>query len=223
MAKADSFLDSLEEGDRAALAERWTVRRYRPKEMIIAHDEQTGDVFFVLEGHARATIYSEGGKAVAYRDIKPGGIFGELAAIDRKPRAASVLGLDAVVVAKLSEAAFREIVMSRPGIAWALLTHLALQTRRMTERIYEFSTLVVRKRLVRELLRLAVREDHPESEASIDPAPTHSDLAARISTHREAVSREISVLAKSNLLEKRGGRLILCDIAKLEALCREED
>ena len=66
----------------------------------------------------------------------------------------------------------------------------------MTERVYEFSTLVVRKRLIRELLRLAEDNEQREGSASISPAPTHFDLAARISTHREAVSREMSALAK---------------------------
>ncbi len=189
--------------------------------MIIAHDDMTREVFFVLEGGARATVYSEGGRAVAYRDIGPGDIFGELAAIDGKPRSASVVALDRVRVATLPEAAFRAIVSSRPGIAWALLAHLALQTRRMTERIYEFSTLIVRKRLVRELLRLAEGVDI--GKASINPAPTHADLAARISTHREAVSREMSALAKHKLVEKRGGVLVLCDVSELQALCREDE
>ena len=223
MTAPDSFLSKLEEVDRHALAERWTVRHYQGKEMIIAHGEQTRDAFFVLEGRARATVYSEGGKAVAYRDIEPGGIFGELAAIDGRPRSASVAALDRVLVAKLSEGAFRQIVSSRPGIAWALLTHLALQTRRLTDRVYEFSTLVVRKRLVRELLRLALSDDRFDGRASIDPAPTHSDLAARISTHREAVSREMSALAKQKLIEKRRGVLLLPDPPGLQALCRDDE
>ena len=153
----------------------------------------------------------------------PGGIFGELAAIDGRPRSATVIGLEPVLVAKLPQGAFREMVRSHPDFTWVLLTHLALQTRRMTERIYEFSTLVMRKRLVRELLRLAEPDGSVAARASIRPAPTHSDLAARISTHREAVSREMSALAKLKLIEKRKGLLVLPDIGRLEALCHEEE
>ncbi len=222
MISPGSFLGKLAESDRASLAKHWVVRGYEHKEMIIAHDDKTREVFFVLEGSALATIYSEGGKAVAYRDIGAGDIFGELAAIDEKPRSASVVGSGRVLVARLPEAAFREVVTSRPGIAWALLTHLASQTRRMTERIYEFSTLVVRKRLIRELLRLAERAEAGAGDASIKPAPTHAELAARISTHREAVSREMSALAKQKLINKHGNILVLSDIAALEALCRED-
>jgi len=214
-----SFLGRLDESDRAALAERWNVRRYGRKEMIIAHDEESRDVFFVLEGRAEATVYSGSGKAVAYRDIEPGGIFGEMSAIDGAPRSASVTALDDVVLARLPESAFREIVDARPGIAWALLTHLTFQMRRMTERIFEFSTLVVRKRLIRELLRLADRDGM----VSIKPIPTHADLAARIGTHREAVSREMSWLAKQGLIARRKDELHISDRTTLEELCGEEE
>jgi hypothetical protein len=91
--------------------------------------------------------------------------------------------------------------------------------RLLTERVYEFSTLVVRKRLIKELLRLA--EQGGENDARIDPAPRHFDLAARISTHREAVSREMSALAKKRFIGKRGRALVLLDVAALTALCSE--
>ena len=47
---------------------------------------------------------------------------------------------------------------------------------------------------------------------------THLDIANRISTHREAVSREISELNKSGILKKATGKLIIQDVAKLESL-----
>jgi CRP-like cAMP-binding protein len=223
MAAPGSFLAKLDDADRAALERRWTVRQYDRNEMIIAHEDAGRDVFFVLEGRARATAYSERGRAVTYRDIEPGDIFGELAAVDGIARSASIMALDKVRAACLSDAAFREIVESRPTFAWALLTHLSAQVRRMTERVYEFSTLVVRKRLIRELLRLADDDGEGKGKASIRPAPIHSDLAARIGTHREAVSREMSALAKAKLIEKQGGSLALNDLGMLKLLGSGEE
>jgi CRP-like cAMP-binding protein len=223
MTGSAAFLSRLAEADRAALAARWTVRHYQRDEMIIAHDESGRDVFFVLEGRARATAFSERGRAVAYRDMEAGDIFGELAAIDGRARSASVVALEAVRAARLPEAAFRDIVNARPTFTWALLEHLSGEMRRMTDRIYEFSTLVVRKRLIRELLRLAEESQQAEGRAAIAPAPTHFDLAARISTHREAVSREMSALAKRKLVEKRGGTLVIRDLAGLKALAGGDD
>jgi CRP/FNR family transcriptional regulator, cyclic AMP receptor protein len=217
------FLSRLNQADQAALAARWAVQHYQREEVILAHDDFGRDVFFVLEGRARATIFSEGGRAVAYRDIGAGDIFGELAAIDGKARSTNVVALEPVRAAKLPEAVFHDIVNTHPGFTWALLEHLSGQMRRMTDRVYEFSTLVVRKRLIRELLRLAEGANSGEGEVSIKPAPTHFDLAARISTHREAVSRAMSELARRKLIEKRRGALVLRDLETLKTLGSYED
>jgi CRP-like cAMP-binding protein len=220
---SESFISSLDKECRIALEQRWVTRRYARKEMIISHEEQSRDVFLVLEGQARATIYSEGGVAVAYRDIGPGGIFGELAAIDGRPRSASVVAVESMRVARLSASAFRDLVDSGSGFTWPLLIHLAGQVRRLTDRVYEFSTLVIRKRLIRELIRLAKESDSTDGEALIERPPTHVDLAARISTHREAVSREMSALVRSGLINKRGNALILRDVATLKVMCRDAE
>ena len=207
--------------ERDALAARWKVRSWTRDEVIVAHDEPGRDVFFVIEGRARATVFSEGGRVVAYRDMEPGDIFGELSAIDGNPRSASVVALEDIRGARLPGSAFREIVNTHPAFAWALLEHLSIQMRRMTERVYEFSTLVVRERLIRELLRLSEATPESGGQARITPVPTHSELAAKISTHREAVSREMSSLAKLGLIKKSGHDLLLRDLAALRALANE--
>jgi CRP/FNR family transcriptional regulator, cyclic AMP receptor protein len=219
----DSFISKLDQSERAALEERWSIRHFARGETIISHEEQSRDVFFVLQGRARATVYSEAGVAIAYRDIETGGVFGELAAIDGRPRSATVVAVEALRVARLPEVAFRGLVNNLPAFRWTLLDHLASQVRRLTDRVYEYSTLFVRKRLVRELLRLANGLDGSEGEAIIQPAPTHVDLAARISTHREAVSREMSAMAKKKLLVRRGDALLLPNLAALQKLSRDDD
>jgi CRP/FNR family transcriptional regulator, cyclic AMP receptor protein len=113
--------------------------------------------------------------------------------------------------------------MTHPTFAWMLLEHLSAQLRRMTERVFEYSTLVVRKRLIVELLHRAEKAALVDGEVSISPAPTHSELAATMSTHREAVSREMSDLAKRGLIEKRGSRLLLHDVSALRALVDKKE
>ena len=58
-------------------------------------------------------------------------------------------------------------------------------------------------------------------EALLSPAPSLSDIANRISTHREAVSRELSRLGSVGLLRRERGDLRITDIARLEMLVRE--
>lgn len=223
MTAAPAFLSRLCEADLALLSGRWGVHGYKHGELIIAHGDCDRDVFFLLEGRARVTLFSEDGKEIAYRDITPGDIFGELACIDGKARSASIVALETTRAARLSATTFRELVESHPNLAWTLLEHLSTLLRRMTDRVFEFSTLVVRKRLILELIRQAEEIGPVDGRVMIEPAPTHFELAAQISTHREAVSREMSALSKRGLIAKRGHGLVLNDVAALEMLAGREE
>lgn len=205
------LFDSLPEALRADILGRLQRRTYARGTTVVRHLDDTRDVFFVHTGRARATIYTDSGKVIEYREIHPGGFFGELAAIDALPRSTSVEVVEEAEISRLALGDFRELIETESAFAWAMLTHLSKHIRIMTERILEYSTLLVRERLLRELIRLSAFGE-PQGEDGhviVRPAPTHFDLAARISTHREAVSREMSTLVKSGMLEKRGGALWL--------------
>ena len=219
MTRSPTFLSRLGDAAVAALSKHWIVRRYTPGERIVAHGESGRDVFFILEGRARVTLFSENGREIFYGDRGPGDIIGEVSAIDGKVRSA----LEPTRAARLPAPAFRRLITDHPDFSWALLEHLSSGIRHMTERVYEFSTLVVRRRLILELLRRADERNESNSRVFIDPAPTHFELAASISTHREAVSREMSVLAKRGLIERCGRRLLLCDLTALELLAGDDE
>ena len=103
----------------------------------------------------------------------------------------------------------------------ATLRHVTAEVRRLSERVLEFSTLVVQNRIHAELLRLAADSGHRAGQALLSPAPSLSDIADRISTHREAVSRELSRLVSVGLLRRERGGLKITDVARLEMLVRE--
>ena len=196
-------------------------RRYGPREAIIDHLDTSDDVFFLLTGNARVTIRSADGKAVSFRELGPGGMFGEYAAIDGRPRSAAVEALTPCLVVSMRSAAFRELAVTEPKVAKILLEHFVREIRELTTRVYEFSTLAVRNRVQAELLRLA-RLAAPEGKtARIVPAPTHAEIASRTSTHREAVTREFNRLAKLGLLQQQSREFWITDVDRLAALVQD--
>ena len=100
--------------------------------------------------------------------------------------------------------------------------HLVGLIRRYSQRVYELSTLSVEERIRMQILRLAWERGNGASSATLDPAPSLADLASIVSTTREAVSREISRLAREGLVERKGRTLIVHDIAKLSATVEGE-
>ena len=124
--------------------------------MIIGHQDQSFDVLFLVNGHARVNIYSLMGKRVSFREIRRVRFFGELSElIDRHPRSASVEAITACSAIVVPRQAFLKTVQEEPVFMLSVMvTHdrhkVAYGTRR-----FEFSTLAVRNRVHAELLRIA--------------------------------------------------------------------
>ena len=129
-------------------------------------------MFFLAAGKARVIIYSPEGKAVVFRDLKAGSMFGEIAAIDRGPRSASIEALEACTVASLTADQFEGLMLREPSAAVAALRHLTAEVRRLSERVLEFSTLVVQNRIHAELLRLVADAGQQDGQALLSPAPS---------------------------------------------------
>ncbi len=195
---------------------RW--KRYREDQQIISHLDNSTDVFLVIEGTVRVFIYSASGKEITFRDFAAGQSFGELAAIDGLPRSATVTSLTDSLIASMSAELFREILRIYPGVAATLVKELAGIVRAMTQRVFEFSALAVGNRVHTELLRLARDHMIDDNTALIRPAPTHAEIASRISTHREAVTRELSQLSHDGLVERQPGALFVRDVERLARL-----
>jgi hypothetical protein len=119
-----------------------------------------------------------------------------------------------------SPSALIQVLNGHPTAASGMLRHLVSQLRKMTSRVYEFSTLAVRHRIHNELLRLAHGGEQDNGAAIISPAPKHTDIASYIGTRREAVSRELSYLTRMGLIERQAGRLVIKDIARLAQMAQ---
>jgi hypothetical protein len=65
------------------------------------------------------------------------------------------------------------------------------------------------------MLRLARNHAQGRKIAIIAPAPTHSAIASRVSTNREAVTRELGELGRAGLLVRRRDALIVPDVDTL--------
>src|SRR5262249_32302676 len=61
---------------------RCAWKRYAPGEPILDYLDKSDDVFFIVLGEVRVTIYSSVGKAVSFRELPAGEMFGEFPAID---------------------------------------------------------------------------------------------------------------------------------------------
>ena len=204
-----ALFKDLTDDDLAWISDKAIVRRHPPQDELLNFLDDTSDVYFVLEGRLRVTLYSHDGKETIFRDIAEGEVFGELAAIDGRPRSANVVALSECLVATMTSASFQSLVTTNPTVCMALMQHLTRQVRTLTERVYQLGTWTVRYRLFAELLKLGRYGQAGSEEIVIRDFPTHGEIASRISTHREAVSKELSQLTKAGVIRQQGRTLVI--------------
>lgn len=203
------------------LAQQCRWRRFEPGQRVVSREAQDHDVYLIIAGRVRITAFSAAGRQVTFRDIAAGDWFGDLAAIDGRARSADVEALDEAVLASMTPAAFKRLLHEYPVVCDCVLDRLAALVRDLTERIFDFSTLGVQNRLHTELLRLAREAGIEGNAARLAPAPKHSDIAGKVSTYREQVTRELSAMVKQGLLRREKGALVIPDVARLEGIVAE--
>ena len=208
--------------DRRDLAQRCVCAHYQAGQQIVSCHDDSREVFFLISGRAQATIFSLSGKQVTLQDLGPGDMFGELSAIDGQPRSAHIVALGDSLICSMAPEDFMKAVHQYPAVADVTLKRLTGMVRMLSERVFEISALPVRDRIHAELLRLAIQNQVGGNDNSvvIRPAPTHSDIANHIGTHREGVTRELNRLRQAGVLDRQGGGLIISDLARLRGMVR---
>jgi CRP-like cAMP-binding protein len=195
--------------DLAPFEARANWRRFDPEEVLVDFDEPSTDVYFLLSGEVRVLMRTASGKEVILYEMKPGDLFGELAALDGVPRSANVTALTRGEACMMPASVFKEILFSHQPVAERLFCLMASRIRELNARFMEQTVLDLRHRLYWELLRLSTPRQDRSGERVITPPPFHHIVAARIGCRREQITREFTMLTQEGLIERTRGALIL--------------
>jgi CRP/FNR family transcriptional regulator, cyclic AMP receptor protein len=206
---------------RAALRVRSRSARARKGQFILSEGAPSTDVYFIVSGMVQFSLISSLGRETILRNMSDGQLFGELAAIDGQPRSVNAIALKDSELAVLTAADFRGFIGDVPAAGLWIAELLAARVRDLTAKTFELATMPVANRLQGELLRMcdAVGKwDVGGDGCDIDNFPIHAELAARIGTHREAVSRELSQLAQEGVIAQQGRTLRIFSVIRLRAI-----
>lgn len=212
------LLEGLDSAALEKLSGALDWRRFQAGHQVITRNAPDRDVYLVIAGKVQVVAFSASGKQITYREMGAGDHFGELAAIDGRARSADVIALEDSLLAIMSQATFHALLARHEALRERMLRGLVAFVREMTDRVFELSTLGVRNRVHAELLRLARRAGVAGNVARICPAPRHGDIASRVSTYREQVTRELSMLTTQGVIAREGNCLVVLDVVRLENL-----
>lgn len=219
LAGIDAF-KALDATQRALVALRCNGRVYQAGEIVVDAGVAGTDVYFIVTGSVTVTQAGASGKQTPFSIQRAGEMFGELAAIDGEPRSAEIVCVGETALVWLTRPAWQAVLDEFPSVGAFVMQHLVGMVRRLSTRVHEFTTLSVRQRLHLALLRIAERGEQATLDAAGIPLalPKQELLAGLISTHREAVTKELSALRKDGILGKQGPQLVVLNIRRLRKL-----
>lgn len=207
--KGIRILRSLDAAEIAALNHRCSWRRVQPDEWLIHQDDTGTETYFLIDGALRIIMNTFGGSDVILADMNAGDYFGEMPAIDGQPQSAGVIAIRESTVASMPASVFKQLLHRHPLVIEHVLRDFVCRMRSLQQRISELQTLSIRRRIYAELLRQSRADPIDEIHGRVSPVPRHAELAARVGTRRETVTRELKALERAGFFTKCSGALVI--------------
>ena len=195
-----------------ALAHGAVQRSYEPGAVIWFEGTEPRGVFVMLEGEVKVVRSADGRQHVIHR-AGAGSTLGEVPLFADGSYPASAIAVRRTRCLVLQRERLQRAIDDHPEIARLFLRHLARRVRHLVDRIDERSSIGVRARVARRLLR----KDKASPGEWFALGRTQEELAEELGTVREVVARALSELRESGAAESDGrGRYRVIDSRLLE-------
>lgn len=206
----ESFLARLRLTDRDFLLSGCVPRRYPANAVLFHHGDLSAFAIFLISGWVKVSTDSPNGHEALLAIRGPGDVLGELAAIDGRPRSATVRTLMPARAAVLPADRFMSRLRQRPDIAIALLGDVADRLRDSDSQRLGFGAHTVPERLAAYLLELAQRHGTAVAGGTeIDVPLSQRELAGAIGASREAIARCLRILRERRVVVTRRRRVVI--------------
>lgn len=170
--------------------------------LFMPHDD-ANCVFVVKTGRLRVYIPTEGGLHVFLADLSVGDIVGEVSAISGNREPTVVEAVEDTETYVFARAAFLRVLRECPDGAFEVMRTLCQRLKSLNQRHIENVSLPMAARLAAELVRLA--SPGTDGVLRITGAPTHAEIANKIGSQREAVTKQLRLLTRKGIVKCRRG------------------
>lgn len=192
------FLREVPESTIKEIADRCVEKVHLRGEPIFLEGDPPKGLLVVRAGAVKIFKTGDGGREQILEIEGPGRSVAELPLFDGRPYPASCAAVHDTVLLIVRPGEFKELLARHPDLTQAVIASLAFRLRRMVMLARDLSLSDVRRRLLDLLHELA------GATGSFDLDLSHQELAARIGTVREIVSRTLSKLVQEGTIRIEG-------------------
>jgi len=199
------------------LAGRSSARRLRQGEVLFTRGGEARGMYVVVSGVLRAFRESEGGREQTIHVERTGAVLADVPMFDDGPYPSTVMAEENATVLFLEKDDVRKFLLENSEVAFAALRIMSARLRKVTALVEELSLRDVAQRLAKMLLEEAAKSGVVEDGVSFSLGTPHQRIAARLGCVREVISRHLGRLVEERLIEVRGHRIAILNVAGLQA------
>jgi CRP/FNR family transcriptional regulator, cyclic AMP receptor protein len=198
---------------------RFPRRQFAKGALIKQPEDRTGNIYLIEAGKVVAFFLGPQGHDVPILELGAGDFVGDLSAFGSDEPATYFQAIEDTLVLVLNQGQFLEALRNLPDFAEFVAKTLCRRLRTMKQLYIENRLLPMKTRLYAELIRHSVRDGR--GRLCISPMPTHAELARRIASQRETVTKQMSQLAKMGVIDSSRGLIAITDEAYLRSEIRK--
>ena len=186
-------------------------RTYAAGAVVFLEGEAASGLYQVHTGWLKVLKLSVDGREQVLRLIGPGEVFNEIGVFAGRPNPATAITLEPAGIWLIEHRAVRQVLESHPSVAIQVMERMADRIGDLVMLVADLSLRTVEERLARLLLQT------PGDVLVRPPWATQAELAARLGTVPDVLSRTLRSLADAGLIEVERQQIRILDRAGLEA------
>jgi CRP/FNR family transcriptional regulator len=207
-----------------AITERVTRRRYEQGSIVFSEGDACRELLIVEEGSVKLFKSAANGREQLMGIERTGNTLAEVPVFDNGRYTVTALAIEPCVLLRLDAEHFRKVCVQQPEVAVKVIKVLGHRLRHLDGLVEELSFSTVRGRLIAHLLRLAEESGKRNGiSVELELKENNEELATRLGTVRELISRNLGRLHGDGLIEMRRRAVRIPDMQKLESEINNRD
>lgn len=212
------FLRGLDEATLSRLAASAAWKVYPPNAVIFWEGDIESNLYYLQYGSLKAIKTAPDGREQVLRFVHEGEVFNEIGVLAKKPNPATAVALEESGIWLIPRHALEEIVLTHPKIAMQIIENMADKIISLVSLAADLSLKTVEARFVSLLLEQAEKDVIERRRWT-----NQTELAARLGTVPDVLSRIIRELTKAGLIEMDKHQIRILNHAGLSARVQKEE
>jgi CRP-like cAMP-binding protein len=216
-----AYFRSVPAAELARVARRCRMRALQRGEHAFNAGDACRGLLVVAEGGVEMRQVSPRGREQVLHAEGAGATLGEAPLFDGRGYIASAVAVEATRLVFVPREAVLDLCRRHPSVALSMLEAMAQRVRRFAGLVEDLAFRQVTERLARHIESGAAASGRPVSPGIVvDLALTQEQLAARLGTVRELVSRALAQLERAGAIKRSRSGVMIRDPARLAEAAR---